>query len=451
MGVPTHLRSAASFNADLWRQIHRRVEDVGPQIVYRKTKAHRSLSAAEVDPSDGAWFWHGNRHADEQCRELVKAIARQEGEGERCANLETVAVEAFKVLSSSVAWAFRHLGELEPPRIKRNKDKAARRGKEDQQVGEHVVTPRAGGGVICLKCRLCSWSNAGRRWLRQKPCRGDIVEQIHSSHSLRTTGSLVWCSKCGAYTTRMPRTLRAPCRGGPRSEAQGNVRRRLLAGLPPTTSALHSKVCNIADDKVLDYTMSYPPPVHRDGLIGCSPHHHVHRVASHDHVHHHRRGRGGGGSALAQSSSSTGLLSAAQIPSSYYAQLEIRRRARAISADGNADHRGVDVHGSVPGGGRADDAGPSSSTSSQAAATSVRWRITGKSPPAPALQEARTAFASITCAPSASSSWSSRLRAAPTFDAVPCHRCGGPTRTVCKGCLRRVCLDCARGRVSCMS
>ncbi len=451
MGVPVHLRSAASFNADLWRQIHRRVEDVGPQIIYRKTKAHRSLAAAEVDPSDGAWFWHGNSHADEQCRGLVKAIARQEGEGERRANLEAVAVEAFKVLSSSVAWAFRHLGELEPPRIKRNKDRAAQHGKEGQQVGEHTVTPRAGGGVICLKCRLCSWSNAGRRWLRQKPCRGDIVEQIHSSHSLRTMGSLVWCSKCGAYATRMPRTLRAPCHGGPRSEAQGNVRRRLLAGLPPTTSALHSRVCNVADVEVLDYTVSYPPPVHHDGLIGSSPHHHAHRVANHDHLHHLCSGRGRGGSVLALSSPSNGTPSAARIPSSYYAQLEIRRRARAVSADGNLDHRGADLYSSVPGGGRADDAGPSSSSSSLAPATGARRRITGKTAQAPVLQVARAAPATTFCAPPASSSWSSRLRAAPTFDAVPCHRCGGLTRTICKGCLRRVCLDCARGRVSCIS
>ncbi len=118
LGVPLHLRAAGSFNADLWRLIHRRIEDIGPQVGFKKTKAHRSMAAAEVDPHDGVWYWHGNQHADAQCKDLVKTIERQDGGAEQADMMEATAVAVFRLVSSSVTWAFRNLGDFEPQRKK---------------------------------------------------------------------------------------------------------------------------------------------------------------------------------------------------------------------------------------------------------------------------------------------------------------------------------------------
>ncbi len=117
-GVPPHLRSAASFNADLWRSIHRRILDVGPQVSFRKTKAHRSLEQAEADPEDGVLCWWGNRCADHQCKSLAKSIDRHQGTSHLIDFIESIAVDTITVASASVAWAFKHLGALEPPRAK---------------------------------------------------------------------------------------------------------------------------------------------------------------------------------------------------------------------------------------------------------------------------------------------------------------------------------------------
>ncbi len=110
LGVPIHLRSADSFNADLWRVIHRRIVDVGPQVGVKKTKAHRTMAAAEADPHDGLWYWQGNQYADAQCKSLAKAIAGRGGVHERLDNLEATVVAVFRFVSSSVAWTFRNIG-----------------------------------------------------------------------------------------------------------------------------------------------------------------------------------------------------------------------------------------------------------------------------------------------------------------------------------------------------
>jgi hypothetical protein len=43
----------------------------------------------------------------------------------------------------------------------------------------------------------------------------------------------VWCSRCGAHARRVPRALKAPCVGAPRSPAYQAVLKRLRQGLTP--------------------------------------------------------------------------------------------------------------------------------------------------------------------------------------------------------------------------
>ncbi len=454
LGVPLHLRAAGSFNADLWRLIHRRIEDIGPQVGFKKTKAHRSMAAAEVDPHDGVWYWHGNQHADAQCKNLVKTIERQDGGPEQADMMEATAVAVFRLVSSSVTWAFRNLGDLEPQRRKSKQNKRAGRGSQEQMVGQHAVAPRAGGGVQCIVCRLCSWSGAGRRWLRQKPCRGELASQIHPSHVLRSTGEMFWCSTCGAYTSRMPRRLLRPCCGGPRSEAQRNVRRRLLVGLPPTTSALHAAVCRAKGDSDGNRDIMYPPLIPRVVRMPIA----ISSRAVHD-VDGYSIDDGGGGNERGTRAQSQppqpGNVSDA-VPPSFYAQRELRRRRRAGSPSGicgpagglHEDEAYAD-EGRVHARANEESHMETRSSSNPHASPRVRLRVTGKQPPRSASQEDSIVTAAKLCKPLPSASWSTRLRAAPVHVPAPCHLCGGLTRTLCKGCHRRVCLTCARTRREC--
>ncbi len=376
-------------------------------------------------------------------RSLTKTVEQQHGGALRRQLVESTAIEVFKVISASVAWAFKNLDALEPPRAKKKKrGVAARSGGVGQTVGEHTVAPRPGGGVQCVVCQLCSWSAAGKRWLRQKPCRGELASQVHPSHVLRRTGGMVWCSACGAYTSRMPRRLLAPCCGGPRSEAQQNVRRRLLAGLPPTTSALHKAVVSARGGEAAELTSYHHPLCHGDRI-----HIRPYPAALHDAY----VSDGPDGGEADDAGAGAGLRA---VPPTYYAQLEIRRRRRAVSADGaRPPHSSPEVHAPArearePGTGSS-AAASNSSYSCMPTVPKVNFRVTGKQPQRTSSQENLMALTVKFCKPSAASSWSVRIRAAAICASASCHLCMGPTRTICRGCQRRVCLECARGRWHC--
>ncbi len=53
------------------------------------------------------------------------------------------------------------------------------------------------------------------------------------------------------------------------------------------------------------------------------------------------------------------------------------------------------------------------------------------------------------CAPTAEAAWTRRLHTRHTACAKACGICGTPTRTLCRGCMRPLCISCARERGTC--
>ncbi len=237
--VPPWFKSSACANADLWRRISAILDDHGGDgIDFIKTKAHRSMSSAMADQVDNWRNWRGNNEADRHCKELAIDIAAADPRIKSQQVADERAEKVLRALASAAGWALRNMPNVLLTKVTRRG--APMELSDGGKIGGHTVMKRKGGGWSCLTCGLCCWTNAGARWLRGKPCRGTFAKQVHPSHTLHETGEIRWCRSCGAYAVRMPRTLKDPCRGRPMSVPQCNVRRRLLAGLPPTTSPFHA-------------------------------------------------------------------------------------------------------------------------------------------------------------------------------------------------------------------
>ncbi len=429
--VPLHLRSSTSFNADIWREIHTAIMDIGDGISFKKTKAHRSREAASGSTDDGVWFWRGNFEADQYCKDLAKTAAAGDQsriDGDRA---RATAEETIEFLAASMAWTFRNGGEAEPPRVRR----AARPGgaEAEHRVGAHVVVNRRGGGVSCTVCHLCSWTMAGKRWLRQKPCRGSIADQAHASHQLVQGIGIVWCSRCGAYTSRIPRLLREECKGVPRTEAQRNVRRRLAAGLPPTTSTYHRA---LAEGHGRDGGARSPGVARDFPVHGCD--------AGADVRDDHDDGGAAGSVGVAGPPPPPGgahvraeeAPGAARVPrdekvarrelagrlgvtTSHYLRLEERR---AQEREGGRVRAGFEE-----GEARIDTPGPAA----------AKRRAVSLDPP------------QCWCRPVRKGGWAARLRASTVAKPLNCHVCGSACRSVCRGCLKHLCMRCSADAVFC--
>ncbi len=229
-GVPPYYTSSKCANADLWRAIRTALHDHGTPMAMKKIKAHATRSAA-VASGTLAEDWLGNHLADQHCKSLAKNMAAaQEEAGEGPEEKRTYRTTINHV-TAVAAWAFRH----RPQYAKGGRKSRPRRTNDSE--GTHSVVTVSNGKWRCEHCRREAWSQRALARLRRTDCSGHIISACHPSHALTTTSGILWCKRCGAYTTRQPRSLRFSCTGRPQSEAAFNVRARLLRGLPPTTAS----------------------------------------------------------------------------------------------------------------------------------------------------------------------------------------------------------------------
>ncbi len=242
-GIPGEVTSSASVNADLWREARRLAEDHdGERIRHVKIRAHRSFEAAAGEGPEAVANWRGNCLADHAAKSLLrKFITDNDCNDEREAADATAQVMARTAFAAT--WAMGKYPEATKKGAKRRK---AGRG-VIPQAGPHLLESRGSeGGFRCSRCKLVAATASSLRSLRLKPCRGDTAQQCHASHQLDASLGFVWCRKCGAYTSKVPRALRRPCPRRPATEAQANVLRRLLGGLAPTTAAYAAAVAQRA-------------------------------------------------------------------------------------------------------------------------------------------------------------------------------------------------------------
>ncbi len=231
-GIDARWTSSRCPSADLWKEAKRLAGDhVGPLAVI-KVAAHRARRVAEAEGHEALRIWMGNSAADEKAKDLARARAKACERRAAEIMAQDLAMNALRRLAVAAAWAMRRRPGMEKRRV-------TKRTKINSQPSRspHELIPRGGNGWECTQCRAYAADGKGRRRLEKKECPGKPPQDIHPSHRLRTTGLVVWCESCGCFSARWPRELRKVCYGQPRSEAQSNVRRRLLAGAAPTTAA----------------------------------------------------------------------------------------------------------------------------------------------------------------------------------------------------------------------
>ncbi len=231
--IPWKMTSAAAIDADMWKTAKRALQEK-PNMTFRKTKAHRSMAAVARDEGyDGLRDWQGNNRADTLARAACRTLDGQIN------TQDDADKELYRTILLRVAvgggWALRHWPEMAP------RMKATRHRRRDSVVGSgtlgpHRVRPRGANGIECTDCRLRADTPTSVKSLRNKPCLGPIVMQCHSSHIIHYSDGILWCNRCGRYTSRIPRSLREECPRRPLSEAGQNVLNRLRRGLPPTTA-----------------------------------------------------------------------------------------------------------------------------------------------------------------------------------------------------------------------
>ncbi len=376
-GVPKALASAASFHADLWRQVREGVNDRGEVPVVIKIKSHRSRSAALVDDGD-LRHWSGNGFADLHAKSLAKSlIGGPHLEPAWCEPRES-ATMALRRIAFGVGWALLHWPELDRKLAPRPRDDDEG---DDQDTG-HILRRREDGGLECALCRRCGRTANGMARLRREICGGAIAHQIHESHVLRFTNGVTWCASCGAFTSCRPRYLLQECRRRPWTADRRNILRRLMAGLPPSEAAHFHRAA-----------VQQGAPAGRPDYVGSL------RWA---------KGESGGPRCSAQHEPPTGLNLAAP-PARRYPRLDAQRRREE---------------------GRAEETPPPLSAE----------RIEEAEP-------ARQQRNQDLCR--GDGPWASRLWVASSRQKSECQGCGELTSTWCRGCERRLCLRCARGRVPC--
>ncbi len=236
-GIPRSLASSSSSHADLWRRARWLLRDHGPGIDCIKVKAHRLRGHVEAEGhAEGLQLWLGNQFADT----TAKGLALRLWEGVRAeADRRTTMIDDFvgSMARSGICARLSQsaLDSLKLPRVSKRRRFNKATG---FQCGDHTLAPMtSGNGQWCTKCKLITRTAASYKSLAARPCQGEVLLGIHQSHHLRWSVGVTWCERCGYYMSRLPRALRQPCTGAPRTVAARNVLRRLRCGLPPTTAA----------------------------------------------------------------------------------------------------------------------------------------------------------------------------------------------------------------------
>ncbi len=231
--------SAKRPNAASWRAFWRATNGATPRI--QKVKAHRSReeAAADEDP-ESILDWMGNKAADEYAK---KGAARHmNAAGHKAAE---VYENEFKLLIATASWIGIALSQW--PRLtgRRPLNKHWRREMGQRRRTRRQLAAHSQGhnmahgrdGRHCTTCGRKSSTWAGTKRLALSECRGHTASRIRtqgpgpSAHVLwaaeaerSQTGALapdvVWCGRCGAYSSAKVYNLARTCRGVPEKSAR---------------------------------------------------------------------------------------------------------------------------------------------------------------------------------------------------------------------------------------
>ena len=95
----------------------------------------------------------------------------------------------------------------------------------------HKLRRVGGSKGIYYHCAAClarsGPSFSAKKLFLQTACGDQALRRPHVTHSLRAQGSTVWCTCCGAWSTRRYESLVQPCPGKPKSGVQRHALRHL--------------------------------------------------------------------------------------------------------------------------------------------------------------------------------------------------------------------------------
>ncbi len=241
--IPKDRTSSAELHADLWREAEWLQADHGAPFSILKIKAHRSRAKAvsEANGELNLTDWIGNDKADEYAKELTRSIVEADDREAKRMKEESTTRQILLRIAMGAAWAFERW-----PIINGDGGRGASSVGQAVEIPDeerHALRRSVDGGIECSVCRRTARGAAAIKM--KQACAGTILERIHGTHQLRDIQGVVWCVRCGAYTSRWPRNLLRPCPGRPLSAAQANVLRRLTEGKPPTTACYLEQVALI--------------------------------------------------------------------------------------------------------------------------------------------------------------------------------------------------------------
>ncbi len=450
---PKHV-SARSLSADLWSEVRFLLRDRGGEAAVRKIKAHRSRQAA-LDDGDDEQIWDGNQQADAHCKALARTLAAADMVAREQTRRRGTYKPVVDRLVLVMRWAFRQRQQFTRGAKKGGRKALDKVGTIGDEAPRHTIVEEANGRARCTVCRREAWAGASLARLRAAPCPGHVAAECHPTHELAVTRGVMWCTKCAAYTTRRPRTLRFHCGGKPASAAARNILTRLRQGQPPTTASyLDRASINRADDgpygqRPAERTEAEEPAGRpsRSGHAQPSP---STRGSRENQMHeedgnegqrcvpcgpdprglaYHGRCSAGAGDGARHARDS--------FLSSRYRALDRRRNA------GREEHMGAEVRSATP-----------KAASDPPQDSSQRRRITGKQRVLSVEEAAEFEAAErrqLLCVPCPEAPWTQRLVLGATAVAAACRICGENCRGKCAGCNSPLCISCARKRNHCIS
>ncbi len=226
-------------NAASWRALWRTIEGADPQFV--KVKAHRSRQeAAESGDPQALLDWMGNREADRFAKRGAACHANAAGRA-----AADMFEDELKQSTDVAKWIGIALSQWPRATGRRPRSKTwrrelgqrrrMRRRMAAENQGHHLAHGKDGWHCTTCGRRSCTW--AGTRRLALSQCKGHTACRIQpqgnrpAAHILwaaeaeRTqTGYLppdvVWCSRCGAYSSARVYNLARVCRGAPEKSAR---------------------------------------------------------------------------------------------------------------------------------------------------------------------------------------------------------------------------------------
>ncbi len=226
-------------NAHSWRGYWRAMDDRRPDII--KVKAHRTQQEAQDDADpDAVWKWRGNRAADYYAKLGARAHTTPASRG--------VADKYEQQLADCTRlarWIGIALSQWPRAGVGTRADKAARKAAAARRRARRDVAASRHGHSITVdrdgwRCRVCgkgATTHGGATALARGRCEGHTANRIGaqglapSAHTLwaaeadstqtgRLAPDVVWCSRCGAYSSTKVYNLGKACGGYPEKSAK---------------------------------------------------------------------------------------------------------------------------------------------------------------------------------------------------------------------------------------